>query len=240
MASNPDVSPLGWSHLGVVEYAAARSLQRELAAARVEGRARDALLTLEHPPVFTIGRRTSGVREDELRAASGAPVLRTERGGDVTFHGPGQLVAYPVVRLTAQGRGVRAFVAALEAALIDTAHAFGAPALRRPGAAGVWAEDGTKLGSIGIAVRRGVTLHGASLNLDRRAALGFAGVEPCGMPGVRASSLDEQSGRSAPDVPSAAAVFAAALARRLGRSLEGPGVAAAAGRTACDEGRVPA
>lgn len=213
------MSPLEWSHLGLLEFPSARATQERLAAARAEGRQGDRLLTLEHPPLWTLGRRASLARERALRAGARWPVLRTDRGGDVTFHGPGQLVVYPVFRLSSQGRGVRHFVAALEEALIDTAAAFGVATHRRCGAPGIWAKDGRKLASIGIAVRRGVTLHGAALNLDMRSESGFLGIDPCGMPGVEMSSLESESGRPGPSAASAAAVLAAALAERLGRRL---------------------
>jgi lipoyl(octanoyl) transferase len=213
------VSHLGWCHLGRVEFETARELQDQMARERAEGSRDDALLTLEHAPVVTLGRRAPPEREHEL-SGHPAPLVRTERGGDVTYHGPGQLVAYPVVRLAAQGRGVRAFVAALEAALIDTAAAFGVFASTRPNAPGVWVASGAKLGSIGLAIRRGITLHGASLNLDAHAARGFTGFDPCGMRGVRVTSLESETKLPPPSCEWAASEFAASLARQLGRALE--------------------
>lgn len=213
------MSHLGWCHLGRVEFETARELQDQMARERADRARDDVLLTLEHTPVVTLGRHAPPEREHELRGHP-APLVRTERGGDVTYHGPGQLVVYPVVMLAAQGRAVRAFVAALEAALIDTAAAFGVFASTRPNAPGVWVANGAKLASIGLAIRRGVTLHGASLNLDARAARGFTGFDPCGMRGVRVTSIESETKLPPPSCEWAASELAAALARQLGRALE--------------------
>jgi lipoyl(octanoyl) transferase len=219
VGSNRGVSHLGWCHLGRVDYETARELQDQMARERAEGSRGDLLLTLEHGPVVTLGRRAPPEREREL-GAHPAPLVRTERGGDVTYHGPGQLVVYPVVRLAAQGRAVRGFVAALEAALVDVAASFGVFAGTRPNAPGVWVASGAKLASIGLAIRRGVTLHGAALNLDRRAERGFVGFDPCGLRGVRVTSLESETKLPPPSCEWAAGELAAALARQLGRALE--------------------
>lgn len=189
-----------------------------MAQERAERSCGDRLLTLEHAPVVTLGRHAPSERELGL-AHQPAPIVRTDRGGDVTYHGPGQLVAYPVVRLGAQGRAVRSFVAALEAALVDTAAAFGVFASTRPHAPGIWVASGAKLGSIGLAIRRSVTLHGAALNLDARATRGFAGFDACGMRGIRVTSIAAETGLPAPSCEWAASELATALARQLGLSL---------------------
>lgn len=203
------VGTLRWCHLGRVDYDAARALQGRLASARAAGTADDLLLLLEHPAVLTVGRHADAPPSTPL------PVLRTDRGGNLTYHGPGQLVGYPVVALRAAGRGVRAFVAALEGALCETAATFGVAAHVRPGLPGVWTDAGRKLGSIGLAVRRGVTLHGCALNVERRAAEGFAGLAPCGLAGVRATSLVEEGARSDLTTADVAGVFATSLAYHL-------------------------
>lgn len=204
------VGTLRWCQLGRVDYDAARALQSRLASARAAGAGDDLLLLLEHPAVLTVGRHA------DVPPAATLPVLRTDRGGKLTYHGPGQLVGYPVVALRAAGRGVRTFVALLEGALCDTAATFGVAAHVRPGLPGVWTAAGRKLASIGLAVRRGVTLHGCALNVERRAAEGFADLEPCGLPGVRATSLVEEGACSDLTTADVASVLAASLARHLG------------------------
>jgi lipoyl(octanoyl) transferase len=212
------VSHLGWCHLGRIDYDTARRLQEQMARERADPSRSDLLLTLEHLPVVTLGRRVPPEREQEL-AGRHLPLVRADRGGDVTYHGPGQLVAYPVVRLAAQGRAVRSFVAALEAALIDTAAAFGVFASTRPDSPGIWVASGAKLASIGLAIRRGVTLHGAALNLSARSLRGFDGFDPCGLRGIRVTSIETETGLPAPSCEWAAAELATALARQLGRSV---------------------
>jgi lipoyl(octanoyl) transferase len=212
------VSTLLWCHLGRVGYEAARALQNRLAAERSAAARGDLLLLLEHPPVLTIGRNAVlGATPPAL------PLIRTDRGGNVTYHGPGQLVAYPVVKLGARVRGVRDFVARLEGALCDVARAHGVAAHVRCGAPGVWTGtdgDARKLASIGLAVRRGVTLHGAALNVTHEAEQGFAGFDPCGMPGVRMTSLAGAGAGEALSPADVAPDLAHALARRLGLDPE--------------------
>jgi lipoate-protein ligase B len=232
------VSHLGWCHLGRVDYESARRLQEQMARERADGSRGDSLLTLEHAPVVTLGRHAPPEREREL-AGVAAPLLRTGRGGDATYHGPGQLVIYPVVRLAAQGRAVRSFVAALEAALIDTGAAFGVFASTRPNAPGVWVASGAKLGSVGLAIHRGVTLHGASLNLDVKAERGFTGFDPCGMRGVRVTSLERETGLPGPSCELASSELAAALARQLGRYLVPFGRPAVGAEPTCDTSASP-
>jgi len=208
------VSTLRWSYLGRVEYDAARVLQGRLANARAAGACDDLLLLLEHPPVLTVGRNAAAPPGTPI------PIVRTDRGGNVTYHGPGQLIGYPVVALRAAGRGVRAFVALLEGALSDTATAFGVRAFVRPGMPGVWTAADRKLASIGLAVRRGVTLHGCALNVQQSAEAGFRGLDPCGLPGVHATSLVGAGARIGLEVDEVAPVLAASFARRLGARAE--------------------
>jgi lipoyl(octanoyl) transferase len=205
---------LRWCDLGRVEYDAARALQSRLASDRASGACGDVLLLLEHPPVLTIGRHAP------LPPVTPLPVLRTDRGGKLTYHGPGQLVAYPVVALRAAGRGVRAFVAHLEEALSATAAQFGVTAHARPGLPGIWTAADAKLASIGLAVRRGVTLHGSALNVASCAESGFADLDPCGLPGVRMTSLVGAGARADLTTNDVAPVLAAMLARQLGLDPE--------------------
>lgn len=183
--------------LGRVPYEAALALQQELRDARLAGTAPDTVLLLEHPDVVTLGRgaRAENVHlsDDELRA-QGYDVLRTNRGGDVTWHGPGQLIGYPILDLHDHGADVHAYLRRLEGVLIDTLQDFGIAAGRRDGYAGVWLDERRKIASIGIGVRRMVTLHGFALNvccdLDR-----FAAIVPCGLEGIQMVSMQSVLGR---------------------------------------------
>lgn len=229
------VATLGWCHLGRAGYAEARRLQEGLAERRRSDSGADLLLTLEHPPVLTLGRNSAEPRRDWAAqgtspTADGTPVLRVDRGGGLTYHGPGQLVAYPVVALRSGGRAVRALVEILEESLCEVAAASGVVATTRAGFPGAWVMRGApprKLGSVGLGVRRGVSLHGAALNVERRAAEGFAGFAPCGLEGVAATSLEAERNAPVPDLAVIAQGFARAFARRLG-CAQGPSVIDAA------------
>lgn len=162
---------------GQVGYDAALRWQEDLVARRRAGAAADTLLLLTHPPVYTAGRHAdlaahlTGLRPD-------IPVVRIDRGGDVTYHGPGQVVAYPILRL-ARRRGVRAYVTALEEAMIVTVGSYGVRAARRPGLPGVWVGR-DKIGAVGVRVSEGVTKHGLALNVAPDLA-DYAGIVPCGI-----------------------------------------------------------
>jgi lipoate-protein ligase B len=179
------------SRLGVVDYLDGWQRQRELIeACRADGRAR--LLLLEHPPTYTLGVRG---RDEHLLLAGealsklGASVHRVDRGGDITFHGPGQLVGYPILDLRRWGEGPRWYVRALESMLIEALASVGIEAGRREGAVGVWAGD-AKIASIGVRVSRGITSHGFALNVDPDLRY-FDYIVPCGLPGVRMASMAE-------------------------------------------------
>jgi lipoyl(octanoyl) transferase len=176
--------------LGTVAYPEAWRLQRRLAAARQAGEVGDCLLLLEHPPVYTLGRSTDrahlGSGPEALRAL-GAECLEVDRGGSVTFHGPGQLVGYPIIRLAdafplagAPGQGdAVAYVRALETALIEVVRRHGVVAGRRPGYTGAWVGS-DKLAAIGVKLAGGVTQHGVALNVTTDLSW-FARVTPCGI-----------------------------------------------------------
>ncbi len=190
------VTELEVLHLGCVPYDAALRLQRELRDARLARRIGDVAVLLEHPDVVTLGRRSSPEERalaPELRAR-GYEVHEAERGGQATWHGPGQLVAYVIADLSARGRDVHRFLRALEQAVIETASDFGVQAHARPGFTGVWVDERRKLASIGIGIRRWVTLHGLALNVcsdpERRAA-----IAPCGLADVDVVSLSDMLGR---------------------------------------------
>jgi len=183
--------------LGRVPYHEAFELQTELRDARLEGGGSDTVLLLEHPDVITFGRGAregSALLNDEQLGRAGYDVARVNRGGDVTWHGPGQLVGYPILDLSARGRDVHVYLRQLEAALIDTLADFGVTGSRREGFAGVWIDARTKIASIGVGVRRWVTLHGFALNVCCDLSR-FEVIVPCGLEGVRMTSLSEQAGR---------------------------------------------
>ncbi|HEU68750.1 MAG TPA: lipoyl(octanoyl) transferase [Candidatus Acetothermia bacterium] len=181
--------------LGRIRYGPAFALQHRLHALRREGKVPDVVLALEHDPVITVG--CSGkeghilLSPDEL-VRRGVEVFPVERGGDVTYHGPGQLVLYPILDLRERGKDLRRFVWALEEIMIRVARALGVVAERRRGFPGVWHERG-KLGAIGIHVRDWVTMHGLALNVDLTPD-GFQWIVPCGIAGARAVSIADLVG----------------------------------------------
>ncbi|CDO06495.1 lipoate-protein ligase B [Mycolicibacterium cosmeticum] len=184
-------TPLEIRQLGTVDYADAWALQREIADARVAG-GPDTLLLLEHPAVYTAGKRTL---PEERPSTAGVPVVDTDRGGKITWHGPGQLVGYPIIGLT-EPLDVVNFVRRLEEALITVCADLGLEAGRVEGRSGVWVpgQPQRKVGAIGIRVARGVTLHGFALNCD--CDLGaFGGIIPCGISDAGVTSLTAELGR---------------------------------------------
>jgi len=193
-------SPPALRDLGLVEFGTARALQEELRDALLRGEGEEALLLLEHPDVITLGRAT---RPDSLLHSQpelerrGYDVQSVNRGGDVTFHGPGQLVGYPILDLARRGRDVHRYLRQLETVLIDTAADFGVAAKVRPGFTGVWVDDEHKLASIGIGVRRWITLHGFALNVNTRLER-FESIVPCGLSGVRMVNLEDLAGSPVP------------------------------------------
>ena len=179
---------------GRVPYLDAWQRQRELHAARIGGEIPDTVLLLEHEPVYTAGKRT----EAWERPLDGTPVVDVDRGGRITWHGPGQLTGYPIVRL-AEPVDVVAYVRRLETALIAVAAGFGVETVQLPGRSGVWvpADDrgpDRKLAAIGIRVARGVTMHGFALNCDCDLAA-FAAIVPCGITDAGVTSLTTEAGR---------------------------------------------
>lgn len=194
-------------NLETVPYPAALALQEELVARKLAGTADaadDYLLVLEHEPVYTLGR---GADAADLRGADellGVPVFRVSRGGGVTYHGPGQLVAYPIVTLSQGGRDVHRYVRRLEDVLIGVCAAFGIVAQRRTGLTGVWIDD-AKIASIGVGVRRWTTFHGIALNVSTDLRF-FGHIVPCRMPEVRMTSMAEAL-RAAPPMADVRATF---------------------------------
>ncbi|QNG18479.1 lipoyl(octanoyl) transferase LipB [Rhodococcus triatomae] len=191
-------SPVDVRRLGRVDYLDAWEIQRDLAAARADGDGSDTLLLLEHPPVYTAGRRTA----PEDRPSDGTAVIDVDRGGKITWHGPGQLVGYPIVRLAEPVDVVR-YVRRIEQALIQVVTDLGIDCGRVEGRSGVWLSAGLrdgvllperKVAAIGIRVQRGVTLHGFSLNCNSTLA-GFDAIVPCGIPDAGVTTLSAELGR---------------------------------------------
>jgi lipoate-protein ligase B len=183
-----------------MDYEEALGLQRTLVQARCSGvLAADVLLLLEHPPVFTIGRR--GGREhllvdDAFVRAQGIPVITVERGGDITYHGPGQLVGYPIVQLRGGACTVGDLLLGIEEIMIRTLAAWDIAAERNPLNRGVWVGS-EKIGSVGLAVRGGVSFHGFSLNVNV-ALEPFGWIEPCGLKGIGVTSMARLLGGGVP------------------------------------------
>ena len=221
--------------LGRIGYDEAHALQRALLADRAEGRGRDTLLTLEHEPVMTLGRNADPshlLLAEADYAARGIAVRHVERGGEVTYHGPGHLVMYPIVALRENGISLRSHIRALEAALIAACAAFGITAERRDGAPGCWVGE-RKIGAVGVRVERGVAWHGLALNVGRDLEA-FSLINPCGHAGVVSTSIALERdwaavaagdraavGADAPPVAEVAEVAARAYAAAIGAYLEG-------------------
>ncbi len=183
--------------LPAMEYTRAWDLQSNIVAARKGGVLdKDIVLLLEHPPVFTLGRRGGlknlTVSEDFLNNA-GIPVIHVERGGDITFHGPGQIVMYPIIDIRVARLGVLDFVEHLEEVMIRTASDWGINAERNPVNRGVWVGN-NKLGSIGIAIRRGISFHGMAFNVNL-SLRPFGWIRPCGLKDIGMTSMEQELSR---------------------------------------------
>ncbi|HXY39613.1 MAG TPA: lipoyl(octanoyl) transferase LipB [Vicinamibacteria bacterium] len=204
--------------LGRVPYARGLELQQRLVAERQAGRGVDHLLLLEHDPVFTLGRNARPehllLPAEELRER-GFEVFETGRGGDVTYHGPGQVVGYPILRLPPERRDVHRYVRDLEEVMIRTCADHGVAAGRVPGLTGAWV-GADKIGAIGVRIARWVTSHGFALNVSTDLSV-FDLIVPCGIRGRGVTSLERLLGRRVPlgEVTDRLAVhFAAAFARQ--------------------------
>ena len=218
------IRPLTVDWLGTVAYGEALKLQERAVEARRAGETGDRLLLLEHPPVVTLGRGAKPehllVARDEL-ARRGVEVFEVARGGDVTWHGPGQLVGYPIVDLAARGRpDVLAFLRLVEAALGDALGLLGVAAETHEGSTGVFVAGSRpprKIASIGIGVRGWVTWHGFALNVACDLA-GFEAIVPCGLEGIAMTSLAVELGAAAPPdlMGRARAAVGRVFAERLG------------------------
>ncbi len=212
-ARQPTISSgaLRITRLGLTPYGEALSLQERLVEGRKTGHEPDTLLLLEHPPTITLGRNAKMehvLQPADVLAALGVELERCDRGGEATYHGPGQLVAYPILDLEQNGRGVRAYVRDLEEVMIRTCEQFSLAAGRMPDRPGAWLEGGDdrpgwrKIGAVGVHVSRQVTKHGMSFNVAPKLAH-YDLINPCGITDYRVTSLAAEL----PECPSMSAVM---------------------------------
>ena len=206
-------------YIGMMEYNKSLALQRQLAKEIVDGARANTLMLVEHPHVYTLGRRASpseaSVREGPHPYAS-VPVLSVDRGGQATYHGPGQIVCYPIVRLRPTFDGPLAFVRALEAGVAATLASFGITVSQEPRPTGVWT-GGAKIAAIGLRVSRGVTTHGVALNVEPDLSY-FDHIVQCGDPNAQATSMAAELGRPV-SVADVVGPLAEALAAAFGWRL---------------------
>ncbi len=224
--------------LGRMHYSTALDLQRSLFERRKSGDIPDTLLTLEHDPVYTLGRRSVQdhvLAEPATLAAIGAEVVETDRGGEVTYHGPGQLVMYPIISLREAELGPVTYVRILEQVVIDTLRQFWVQGHRVVGKTGVWVGGepgskpeagsnpaGRKIAAMGVRVSAGVAMHGLALNVSTDLTY-FDHIVPCGMPSLAVTSIFAETGAS-PGVSSVAEISAGLLAVMLQRRLVTVGI----------------
>jgi lipoyl(octanoyl) transferase len=178
----------------LVTYEEGLRLQQQQVDAILAGEGGDTILLLEHEPVYTIGRQRD---QSSLGITSQLPhpVFETNRGGQATYHGPGQLVGYPLLDLTPRGRDLHLHLRRIEEVLIRASAGFGIAAGRRDGFTGVWVEN-RKLASIGVGVRKWISMHGFAINVTRQCLPPFLAITPCGIDGVQMTSIESETGRS--------------------------------------------
>jgi lipoyl(octanoyl) transferase len=176
-----------------VTYEEGLRLQQQHVDAILAGTGQDTILLLEHEPVYTIGRLRD---QSSLRdpASLPFPVFETNRGGQATYHGPGQIVGYPILDLNPRGRDLHEHLRQLEEALMQACAAFGVNAGRRDGLTGVWVEN-RKLASIGVGVRKWISMHGFAINITKESLPPFFAITPCGLDGVTMTCLENEAGR---------------------------------------------
>jgi len=214
----PSPEELRVHDLGTVAYGRALALQEELRSRRQAGEVPDTVLLLEHPPVYTLGRRALPSElplSRELLRERGIEVHESDRGGRITYHGPGQLVAYPIVAVT----DVVAYVRSLEAAIVSALARAGLPSRARtedgPDYTGVWTGE-RKIASIGVHVQRGVTTHGLAVNVSNDLEP-FTWIDPCGLQGVQMTSLERELGAGQPSIEEFRGLLSAGLCEALDR-----------------------
>lgn len=204
---------LRWAWRGRIAHEVCAAEQRDRRQAILDGAADEVVWLVEHPPTVTVGRRPApGTPSPEDLAARGIAYSRIERGGLATYHGPGQLIAYPLVRLPERGFTVRAYIHRLEAVVIEWLATLGVHAGRREGAPGVWV-SGAKIGALGVHIRRGVSMHGLAVNLTTELSP-FGLITPCGLRDAGVTSV-AQLGRPVPSMEAAAENLGSMLAGAL-------------------------
>jgi lipoate-protein ligase B len=222
LASSEQLHPLNVRILGRMDYSEALAEQHDMHARRLHDDEFDTLLLVEHPPVYTLGRNSDPrhilVSDEHIRSI-GATIARNERGGEVTYHGPGQLVAYPIIFLRPHERSITFLVQRMEATIVKTLEEFGIAGEAVTGDHGVWV-DGRKIASIGMAVRRWVVLHGMALNVTTDLQY-FSNINPCGHPNMRMTSMSMELGYAL-DWQYVALRFATHFARVFGRETLSP------------------
>ncbi len=176
-----------------LDYERGLEIQQEHVARILDGESENQLLLLEHAPVYTIGRTRDQTSLGNNTALLPHPVVEISRGGQGTYHGPGQLIGYPIIDLRPLGKDLHAYIRALEQALIMTCAEYGVVAGRRDGLTGVWVEN-RKLASIGVGVSKWISMHGFAINLTRDSLQGFLSITPCGIAGVSMTSLESECG----------------------------------------------
>ena len=193
---------------GFLSYADGLALQEKTVAAILSGEETDTVFLLEHEPVYTIGRLRD---QSSLRATASLshPVFETNRGGQATYHGPGQLVGYPILDLNPRGRDLHLHLRLIEDALIEACADLGVTAGRRDGLTGVWVEN-RKLASIGVGVRKWISMHGFAINVTRESLPPFLSITPCGLNGVSMTCLAAET-----EAPVTMETATQAIARRL-------------------------
>ncbi|MFC5051264.1 lipoyl(octanoyl) transferase LipB [Rubritalea spongiae] len=176
-----------------IDYSSALETQEAKLLEVLEGQSPNTFFQLEHAPIYTIGRTRdqSSLRNPELLPH---PVVEINRGGQATYHGPGQLVGYPIVDLRPLGKDLHTYIRAIEQALIDTCQEFGIDAHRRDGLTGVWV-DNRKLASIGVGVRKWIGMHGFAINITKESLRGFLSITPCGLDGVKITCVAHEAKR---------------------------------------------
>ena len=212
------------SHFGRVSYEEAWNAQRDLLEKRIHDEIPDTLIVVEHPHVITLGRKTPGVNalmESGETEWQGLPLFFVERGGDATYHGPGQIVMYPIFRLS-EKLGPRGFLRLLEEAIIAALAGFGIAGFWKEGATGVWVLDGEererKIASLGIAARRFVSYHGLALNVETDLTQ-FAKIQPCGFQPSVMTSVRQLLGADSPTLAAVTSALAQEVCTRFGASL---------------------
>jgi lipoyl(octanoyl) transferase len=175
-------------------YEDALALQKDTVQGILEGTTEETLFLLEHEPVYTIGRRRDQSSLNDTSSLP-APVFEINRGGQATYHGPGQLVGYPILDLRNRGKDLHEHLRKLEEALILTCHDFDIPATRREGLTGVWVQN-RKLASIGVGVTKWISMHGFAMNVTKECLLPFFAITPCGIDGVVMSCVENEAKRA--------------------------------------------